>query len=100
MAVYLGYRARHVIRPVNFVGEAYSTDNKEFNAGRVIGILERWLMFAVIASTNDWSALGFIIAAKGLVRFKKLDDTDFAEYLLVGTLLSALFAITVAACYG
>ncbi|MBA6412313.1 hypothetical protein H2508_04235 [Parahaliea sp. F7430] len=99
---------RVILKAVNLVpktrdgsgSEEESTDNEEFNAGRVIGILERWLMFAVLASGNGWGALGFIIAAKGLVRLKKFADNDFAEYMLVGTLLSALFAIAVATCYG
>ena len=73
-----------------------ATDVREYNAGRVIGILERWLMFLVVLLADDWSALGFIIAAKGLVRLEKLKDPVFAEYMLVGTLLSALFAIAVA----
>lgn len=68
-------------------------DIREYNAGRVIGILERWLMLLVVLFSDDWSALGFIIAAKGLVRFDKLRDPIFAEYMLIGTLMSALFAI-------
>ena len=71
-------------------------DRKEYNAGRVIGTLERWLMFLVVLySDNNLNALGFIIAAKGLARFKELDDRDFAEYVLVGTFLSALAALLV-----
>ena len=71
-------------------------DRKEYNAGRVIGTLERWLMFLVVLySDNNLAALGFIIAAKGLARFKELDDRDFAEYVLVGTFLSALAALLV-----
>jgi hypothetical protein len=77
-----------------------TTDEREFNAGRVIGMLERWLMFIIIVYADDWGALGFIIAAKGLVRVRKLDDPIFAEYLLVGTLLSTLFAIVVAGWLG
>ena len=63
--------------------------------GWVIGILERWLMFIVVVATDDLSALAFIIAAKGLARMKQLDDKQFAEYMLVGTLLSALSAVLV-----
>jgi hypothetical protein len=57
--------------------------------------LERWLMFIVVVATDDLSALAFIIAAKGLARMKQLDDKQFAEYMLVGTLLSALSAVLV-----
>lgn len=68
-------------------------DEQEYNAGRVIGILERWLMFLVVILSDDLSALAFIIAAKGLARMKQLDDKVFAEYMLIGTLLSALSAV-------
>lgn len=70
-------------------------DVKEFNAGRVIGFLERWLIYLVVLSTNDLTAIGFIIAAKGLARMKQLEDKDFAEYMLIGTFLSVLSAILV-----
>lgn len=74
---------------------ARAIDTQEYNAGRVIGILERWLMFLVVLWSRDLSALAFIIAAKGLARFRQLDEKAFAEYMLVGTLLSALSAIVV-----
>lgn len=75
--------------------EAGDIDTVEYNAGRVIGILERWLMFLVVLWSSDLSALAFIIAAKGLARFRQLEEKAFAEYMLVGTLLSALSAILV-----
>jgi hypothetical protein len=75
--------------------DAGAVDRKEYNAGRVIGILERWLMFLVVVATNDLSALAFIIAAKGLARMKQLEDRQFAEYMLVGTLLSAVSAVLI-----
>ena len=70
-------------------------DQDEYNAGRVIGIIERWLMFLVVLVSDDLSALAFIIAAKGLARMKQLDEKEFAEYMLVGTLLSALSAVLI-----
>jgi hypothetical protein len=70
-------------------------DKEEYNAGRVIGMLERILiLFFVIV--NQFAAIGFIIAAKGFTRFKELDKREFAEYVLTGTLFSSLFAIAVA----
>jgi hypothetical protein len=72
---------------------AGQVDEDEYNAGRVIGILERWLMLLVILWSDSLSALGFIIAAKGLARMKQLEEKEFAEYMLVGTLLSALMAL-------
>ena len=59
--------------------------------GRTIGILER--IFAVtLVLLNRWEALGLLVAAKSLARFKDLDDRRRAEYYLVGTLVSLLGA--------
>jgi len=60
-------------------------------AGRIIGILER--MFALtLVLLNHWEALGFLVAAKALARFKDLEHRAHAEYYLVGTLVSLLGA--------
>ena len=75
---------------------AIRIDARDYRAGRAIGILERWLMFVVMLSTLNLTALAFIIAAKGLARMKQLEQPPFAEYLLIGTLLSVFSAIVVA----
>lgn len=62
-------------------------DLKEYSRGRIIGALERTLVFILFLSGSA-GAVGFVIAAKGLIRFSELDKRDFAEYFLVGTLLS------------
>lgn len=72
------------------------TDTTEYNAGRVIGMLERYLMYTVLLAANSYNAIGFIVAVKGIARFKQMDERHFAEYVLVGTLASTLAAIAVA----
>ncbi len=72
------------------------TDRNEYNAGRVIGILERYLMYTVLLTANSYNAIGFIVAAKGIARFKQMEQRHFAEYVLVGTLASTMAAIVVA----
>lgn len=67
-------------------------DVGEFNRGRVIGILERMLLYAFVLQ-GQYGAIGFILAAKAFTRFKALDDRPFAEYVLIGTLLSACLAL-------
>ena len=69
-------------------------DMGEFNRGRIIGLLERCLLYSFILQ-NQFGAIGFILAAKAFTRFKALDDRPFAEYVLIGTLLSACLALTV-----
>jgi hypothetical protein len=60
--------------------------------GATIGALERLLVVAFILA-NAEVAVGFVIAAKTIARFKQLDDRGFAEYYLLGTLASVSVAI-------
>jgi hypothetical protein len=41
------------------------------------------------------SAIGFVLAAKAFARFKELEDREFAEYVLIGTLLSSSVAVAI-----
>jgi hypothetical protein len=72
-----------------------AADRREYNTGRVIGILERIIIYVAIL-TDQIAAIGLVLAVKGLARFKEMDDRPFAEYVLVGTLLSLLLAVFVA----
>lgn len=60
--------------------------------GSTIGILERILVVVFVLTGTD-VAIGFVVAAKTLARFKLLDDRAFAEYYLLGTLASVAVAI-------
>jgi hypothetical protein len=60
--------------------------------GATIGALER-LLIVVFVMVGAEAAVGFVIAAKTLARFKQLDDRGFAEYYLLGTLASVSVAI-------
>ncbi|MCH8530258.1 MAG: hypothetical protein LAT65_05345 [Saccharospirillum sp.] len=70
-------------------------DQREYNAGRIIGILERWLMYSVIVVSHNYNVIAFILAAKGFARFRQLEERAFAEYVLIGTLASTLFTVAV-----
>lgn len=60
--------------------------------GATIGVLER-LIVCVLVLAGQSAAIGFVIAAKTLARFRQLDDRHFAEYYLVGTLASVTLAL-------
>ncbi|WP_108124561.1 hypothetical protein [Saccharospirillum mangrovi] len=75
---------------------AENVDAREYNAGRVIGILERWLMYLVLVSSANYNVIALIIAAKGFARFRQLEERAFAEYVLIGTLASTLVTIGIA----
>ena len=66
----------------------------ELSRGLLIGVLERALALTLVL-TDQFGALGLILAAKALARFRAMDDRDFAEYVLIGTLASLLLALLV-----
>lgn len=67
-------------------------DTEEYNRGRLIGILERFLIFSMVI-INNIAGIAIIIALKSLARFEKLKDKNFAEYFLIGSLLSLILAV-------
>lgn len=67
------------------IGDAESCQSIK-NAGALIGNLERVLTM-VFVLIGQYEAVGFIVAAKSLLRFKET-DTAKTEYVLAGTLLS------------
>jgi len=85
------FNVKPIEKPVEGAEKVPTVDQVEYNRGRVIGVLERLMTFFLVLNGN-YGALGFLIAAKGMTRFKQLDDREFAEYFLIGTLLSIIFA--------
>lgn len=79
--------------------EELDTDLKDGlkSAGKIIGILERVLIFTFMI-IGQYEAIGFLIAAKSIYRFtdlKSSSERKFSEYVLIGTLLSFIIAILV-----
>jgi hypothetical protein len=64
----------------------------EARVGEAIGVLER-LLIVVLVMVGGVASVGLVIAAKTLARFKQLDDREFAEYYLLGTLASTSVAV-------
>lgn len=61
------------------------------NAGKLIGIVER-LLSLVFVLLGQYEAVGFILAAKSILRFAEGDKAK-SEYVLIGTLLSFSIAV-------
>ena len=57
------------------------------NAGMYIGWLERFLVLAALLLHSP-ATVGLIIAAKSIARYPQFHREQFAEYFLIGTLLS------------
>jgi hypothetical protein len=63
------------------------------NAGKWIGIIER-IIILVFVLYNQFSAIGLLVAAKGIIRFNEKDRQEIkTEYLVTGTLMSIGLAI-------
>ena len=68
---------------------------KELPVGSVIGRLER-ILTVILVLCGEIGAIGFVLTAKSLARYKQLDNQSFAEKYLVGTLSSTAIAIVAA----
>jgi len=67
------------------------------DGGRLIEWLERFLFFSFLLN-GQYSAVGFVLAAKGVVRYgeiKEAKDQKVAEYVLIGTMISLSWTMAV-----
>ena len=64
-------------------------------AGRKIGKIERAIILT-LALLGEFGTISFVFVAKSMARFEQLKQRQFAEYYLLGTLLSIFFAIFIA----
>jgi hypothetical protein len=62
------------------------------NAGLYIGWLERFLLLTALLLQSPGAA-GLILAAKAIARYPEFKSMHFAEYFLIGTLLSFSIAV-------
>ncbi|MET1249161.1 hypothetical protein ABWW58_10260 [Sporolactobacillus sp. STCC-11] len=69
-------------------------DSDSNKAGALIGSLERIIILLLI-NAGQYSAIGLVLTAKSVARYNKIiEDKAFAEYYLIGSLLSTLYAIS------
>lgn len=66
--------------------------NPQLSRGRLIGYIERLLVISLTV-VGAYPSIAFIIAAKSIARFKQLDDRNWAEYFLLGTLASIFIGL-------
>ncbi len=72
---------------------AIDADTDTARRGAIIGTLERWVAF-VLVLTGQYTALAFVIAAKSIARYKRINEEEkFGEYFLIGTLTSIGIAL-------
>ena len=77
--------------------------NAHKNSGKMIGYLERFIVFFLLLN-GGFSSIGFVITAKAVIRFPEIgkakDVRGEAEYYLIGTLLSVSFSFAVTMLLG
>ncbi|HNX03190.1 MAG TPA: DUF3307 domain-containing protein [Candidatus Cloacimonas sp.] len=78
--------------------EVYEKDNHQYQASRLIGMSERFLI-TIAVLIGHYELIGFLIAAKSLMRLPEIQDRNtenYSNYILVGTLVSYSWALSIA----
>ena len=84
------YMTRGLLRGVSVqLGESVE---QLTNAGLYIGWLERLLIVTAVVLHSP-TLIGLILTAKSIARFPEIKESKFAEYFLIGTLLSVSAAL-------
>jgi hypothetical protein len=90
-----GYAIRYLTRPLTRHLPQLGDESTQSlrNAGMYIGWLERSLVLTAMILRSP-ATVGLVLAAKSIARFPEMGKSErFAEYFLIGTLLSLLAAI-------
>lgn len=103
--LWLGPVANAVVRMVlTAAGADPAASEQKLRGGRIIGILERWLILGFVLSGQP-TAAALTVSAKSIIRFPELsekarsdeggkdDITEVTEYLLLGSLASWTLAL-------
>jgi hypothetical protein len=89
-----GYVIRALTKPL--LGEASRTPGESAhalrNAGMYIGWLERFVILTALLMRSPATA-GLVLTAKAIARYPEFKQVRFAEYFLIGTLLSISAAL-------
>jgi len=70
------------------------SDQGVIHGGKWIGLLERALIFVLVLA-QQFQAIGFLIAAKSILRFHYAKERSHSETVIIGTLASFGWAIAV-----
>ena len=97
IAVFLGAPlVRSILSTLELSEEHKETLAGIKGAGKIIGMIERVLTITFIY-LNEPTAIAIVFAAKSIVRFESAKQRPFAEYYLIGTMVSITFALLVGA---
>lgn len=103
ITIYLQYFLVYLIisKPANIIYKIFFSkykpdcqeDVKKTAAGALIGTMER-IAIAVAIIVQSYASIGLILTAKSIARYKKIsEESEFAEYYLIGTLYSLIYTV-------
>ena len=75
------------------VAHLQSQSERTYTGGEIIGNLERVLILTLIL-LKEYAVISFVLAAKSIARYNKIvEDPNFSDKFLIGTLTSVMIAI-------
>ena len=89
-----GWFVGEVCRSLKPPGEEEDENEDIQHAERMIGYFERVILLTLVL-LNQYVAIGLVLTAKSIARFKALDDRKSAQHYLAGTLASTAVALII-----
>lgn len=86
-----GYLIRALTRPMAEIVRGEESGDQLQNAGMYIGWLERFLILTALLLQAP-AVVGLVLAVKAIARYPEFKSVRFAEYVIIGTLLSVSVA--------
>lgn len=83
---------KHILHYCQVTVPQERPEHSTFKSGALIGTIERWLI-VFFMSIQQYEAIGFLVAAKSILRFSETKESEKSEYVLAGTLVSIAIAI-------
>lgn len=83
---------KHILRYCQVKILQDQPEQTTFKSGALIGTLERWLI-VFFMFLQQYEAIGFLVAAKSILRFSETKESEKSEYVLAGTLVSIAIAV-------
>ncbi|TAE86094.1 MAG: DUF3307 domain-containing protein [Bacteroidetes bacterium] len=89
----MGYAMQFALKGIARTTNATNDENLE-HGGKLIGLFERIIILTLVL-LGEYSAIGFLITGKSIIRFATQGENLRSEYVLVGTMMSYALAILV-----
>ena len=93
MLLLVGKPANITIRQILRIYKPAGDEESKRKVGALIGSLERIIMMLLLG-IGQYTAIALVLTAKSIARYDMLKDKQFAEYYLLGTLLSTLIVLS------